>query len=79
MAKTQTLREYFAETGEKQEDFADRVGKTKQMIWMLVAGKTRPGLDLALTIQEATRGRVPVEIWKRPEEPEAEEAGDVAV
>lgn len=76
MAKTQTLAEFLAETGEPQSNFAERIGATRQAVNQLLTGKSRPSLDVAIKIAEATRGRVPVEMWKKADE---EESTDVAV
>ena len=48
------LAQYLDLTGETQEAFAARVGTTQSVISRIVAGKLRPGTDLALRIHEAT-------------------------
>lgn len=60
MAKRyRTLAAYLAATGERQEDFAARVGTTQPTISRIVTGRERPGTDLALRIAKVTR--VPLE------------------
>ncbi len=61
------LKTYLEETGEKQTDFAARVSTTVATISRIVGGTLRPSLDLAHRIERATNGRVPTEMWERPE------------
>jgi plasmid maintenance system antidote protein VapI len=67
------LTDYLEETGEKQTEFAARVGTTDATVSRLVAGNLRPGLDLALRIERATDGKVPPREWE-PIEPKSEAA-----
>lgn len=46
--------------GRNREEFASRIGTTKNYVNLLVTGARRPSPDLALRIQEATDGNVTV-------------------
>lgn len=47
---TNTIRERRKEAGVTQQDFADRVGATRQTIIAIEAGKYAPSLELAFRI-----------------------------
>jgi transcriptional regulator with XRE-family HTH domain len=57
------LRSHLEATGEKQSDFAARVGTTPATISRLCTGLLKPALDLAHRIEVATDGNVPTETW----------------
>lgn len=63
------LRKYIASRGLTQAQFAELVGCTPAMICRLLNGSKRPSLQLAIRIEEATRGRVPPRAWKIEEDP----------
>lgn len=57
------LRAYLCENDVRQADFAAQVGTTQATISRLLNGVVRPGLDLAVAIEAATQGQVPVAAW----------------
>lgn len=57
------LATYLAQTGEPQWRFAARVNVKQSMVSRIAKGKAKPGLDLAVRIERATDGAVPVEVW----------------
>ena len=60
-----TLAEYLAATGTSQVAFARRVNTTQAWISKLcdpALGKS-PSMPLAMLIQDATHGRVPIYVW----------------
>ena len=58
-----TLAQYLEHQKLRQAVFAERVGKTQATISRIVNGDAQPSLDLALSIQRETGGRVPVWSW----------------
>lgn len=58
-----TLSEYLIEAGITQGRFAETVDVTQATISRLATGASRPGLPLAVKIEEATGGRVPAASW----------------
>lgn len=59
------LRSYLDAAEIKQTDFAAAVGVTDGTISRLLGKQFRPGLDLALAIEKATNGKVPMSEWAR--------------
>jgi len=57
------LSEWLAETGLTQKQFAERIGVTQGAVSMMCRDKPRLSLDVAVKIERATRGAVPVEEW----------------
>ncbi|AYO80455.1 helix-turn-helix domain-containing protein [Sphingobium yanoikuyae] len=58
------LKSYLEAENQTQAEFAERVRTTPATISRLISGTLRPGLDLALAIDEATGGRVPASTWR---------------
>jgi transcriptional regulator with XRE-family HTH domain len=63
MSGMMTLSQYLHDNGATQADFAKRVGTSQAHISRLVGGDT-PSLQLALKIETATSGAVPVRVWQ---------------
>jgi transcriptional regulator with XRE-family HTH domain len=57
------LSNYLKETGLLQAEFAAKVGVGQGTISRLANGTMNPGLPLAIKIERATGGSVPVESW----------------
>lgn len=57
------LKSYLDTADVKQAEFAALVGVTVPTISKLANGLMRPSLVLALRIERATDGKVPVESW----------------
>ncbi len=60
------LSSYLKQSGIRQSDFADAVGVGQAMVSKLARGFARPSLELALAIERASRGEVPVSSWVHP-------------
>lgn len=60
-----TLREFLKQERLTQAEFGKLVGIDRFRVCHILAGDTKPGLDLALRIEKATRGIVRVESWVR--------------
>ncbi len=58
-----TLAQYLKDNKIKQEDFAERIGRTQAMVSRLVSGKAQPSPDLAADIEKETSGEVPFHVW----------------
>ncbi|WP_422932361.1 helix-turn-helix domain-containing protein [Sphingobium cupriresistens] len=58
------LKPYLDAQNQTQAEFAERVQTTPATISRLIGGTLRPGLDLALAIEEATGGQVPASTWR---------------
>lgn len=43
---------------------ASQVGVTRQYIWALAKGRNLPRVDVAVRIEDATSGAVPVRCWR---------------
>lgn len=57
------LSRYLKKNSIRQGEFAASVGVTQGVISRLVNGTTKPGLELAVRIDTATQGDVPVHCW----------------
>lgn len=57
------LSQYLRKHRIRQMDFAEAVGVTQGVISRLVSGTVKPSLDLAVRIERATGGVVPVHAW----------------
>jgi transcriptional regulator with XRE-family HTH domain len=57
------LGDYLAQKKQSQRDFAHRVGSHQSIISRIVAGKIRPGIDLAYSIEAETNGSVKASSW----------------
>lgn len=56
-----TIADYLKKTEQTQEELAEKLGITRQMVSQLVRGTERPGLDLAVRIQKLCG--IKVESW----------------
>lgn len=70
------LSTYLRKNRIRQGEFADLVGVTQGLVSRLANGTSKPGLDLAVRIDKATRGAVPVHSWVEPQS--AERDGEAA-
>lgn len=57
------LETYLQSTGETQTAFAARVEATVPTINRIIGNQMNPSLALALRIERATDGKVPVAVW----------------
>lgn len=57
------LAEFRKRTGISQRHFAERVGVDQSVISKIETGLAKPGLSLAVRIEEATGRAVPVRVW----------------
>ncbi|SHK05078.1 Helix-turn-helix [Ruegeria lacuscaerulensis ITI-1157] len=70
-----TLKSYRQANGIRQADLASSIGVEQATISKLESGSFRPGLELAIKIEDATGGAVPARSWLAPEfTPSAEAA-----
>jgi DNA-binding XRE family transcriptional regulator len=67
-----TLASYLEQSGTPQERFAEAIGVKQATVSRLKNGSIRPSLKLAIVIDRATNGAVPVSCWD--EEPSAARA-----
>lgn len=52
------LRDYLSHTGEKSQNFADRIGVTRQTVWFWLVGKRYPSSTTMAKIVAVTNGQV---------------------
>ncbi len=64
--KTNALAKYLAEHSLTYTAFAVLVGADRQRVWRLAKGDRGPSVDLAIRIERATKGAVPIESWASP-------------
>ncbi len=57
------LRAYADTLDGKQDDLAKVFGISQPHLSLLMAGKKRPSLELAIRIEQLTEGAVPVSSW----------------
>jgi ribosome-binding protein aMBF1 (putative translation factor) len=57
------LSQHLADTGQSQSAFADEIGCDKSIVSRLTRYEMTPSLELAVKIERATHGKVPVEVW----------------
>lgn len=57
------FRKYLHDSGSRQSDFAEKLGVTQATISKLSSGDAKPSLELALSIEQATNGKVPMTSW----------------
>ncbi len=69
MKHANPLSKYLAEHGLSHAAFAERTGADRVQIWRCATGRRGPGLSLAIRIEKATRGAVPVESWSTKSRP----------
>ncbi|MGA0540703.1 helix-turn-helix domain-containing protein [Neotabrizicola sp. VNH66] len=60
------LRSYIDKTGIRQAALAGALGISKGYMSELVSGDKSPGRELAVKIERATFGAVPVQSWDHP-------------
>lgn len=70
------LAEYLEQRRIRQEDFAVSIGVTQATVSRLARRAMRPGLDLALEIEKATDGAVPVASWASVIPTSSDDAGE---
>lgn len=59
----QTLGDYLTEQNIRQTAFAEAVGRTQATISRIVSGEAQPSFELAVMIERATGGKVPIWSW----------------
>lgn len=60
------LARYFRTPGAlSAPDLAKSIGADRAQVWRWLRGERGPGLELALALQEATKGAVPASSWIR--------------
>lgn len=52
--------------GANMAEIARQSGVTREMIRQLADGKTGPGIEIALKIEQVSYGKVPVASWVQP-------------
>lgn len=57
------LSQYLRTNQIRQQTFAELVGVTQGVVSRLVGGSVKPSLELAVRIDRATAGAVPVHAW----------------
>lgn len=62
------LRSHLDGTGEKQGDFAKCIGISPAYLSQILAGSRTPSLEIAIAIEDATRGAVPARSWVKKQE-----------
>lgn len=69
------LANFLSSSGITQEDFAASIGVTQATVSRLASKKhkMKPGLELAVAIERATDGAVPVTSWVAPQPERAAE------
>lgn len=73
------LGKYLKEAGASQKAFAEMIGVDPSVVSRFVARTARPGLDLAVKIEDATGGAVTARSWVAPlPAPDAPSEKDVA-
>ncbi len=59
-----TLKDYLKQTGKPVAEFAKTIKTSRQSVYVFLANsKKRPSLEVAVRIEKATGGLVPVESW----------------
>jgi transcriptional regulator with XRE-family HTH domain len=59
------LSRWIDEAGKTREEVAQRLFIARTYLDRICRGERRPGLELAIEIEQLTGGAVPVEVWKR--------------
>lgn len=57
------LTTFLAETNTSQTKLSEVLGISRSHMSLIVSGERKPSLDLALAIERATDGAVPVSSW----------------
>ncbi len=57
------LKLHIASSGRSRKDWAEDLGISRSFLSLLEAGQKRPSLELAVRIERATGGAVPVQSW----------------
>jgi transcriptional regulator with XRE-family HTH domain len=63
--RPEAVNNYLKSEAITQAGFADRLGVKQSTVSKWCAGDKRPGLDMAVKIEAATGGAVPVDSWVR--------------
>lgn len=66
------LAKYIAKAGLKRKEFAVLAGLEKEAVSRFANGHGRPGLEIAVRIEEATRGAIPPRYWVKEWRPRDE-------
>lgn len=66
MSKPTALAKYLADRKLSYAAFAALVGADRQRVWRIAKGDRGPSVELAIQIERATGGAVPVESWAAP-------------
>jgi ribosome-binding protein aMBF1 (putative translation factor) len=69
-ATMKTLSDYLKDTGMTQSEFAAKIGADVSVVSRFSRAHARPGLDLAVKIEQVTGGAVPVEAWLKEQAPQ---------
>ncbi|WP_054304578.1 helix-turn-helix transcriptional regulator [Gemmobacter sp. LW-1] len=72
------LGTYLKEVGVSQKAFADQLGVDPSVVSRFIARTARPGLELAVKIEDATEGVVTARSWVAPPPVEEDPEKDVA-
>lgn len=64
------LKAHLTRTKTRQLEFARSLGISQSYVSEMLSGKRTPSLAMAGRIASATKGRVPVSAWIKPEESE---------
>lgn len=57
------LTQYLESVGQRPSDFARVLGTSPGYLHDILTQRRRPSLDLAMRIERATGGCVPVQVW----------------
>ena len=66
MSHRTLLAVYLADQKLTAGEFAKRVNADRSQIYRCASGKRGPSVELAIAIEKATKGAVPVEAWAPP-------------
>ena len=77
VADMASISQYLEAASLTQAAFAQQLGVTQGTVSKWKAGEKRPGLDMALKIEAATSGAVPVASWVQHKSTSCRKAGDI--
>ncbi len=60
------LKNWLARQQETRESFSDRVGITRQALWLILERRCQPSLETAFAIENATGRAVKAASWLHP-------------
>jgi DNA-binding transcriptional regulator YdaS (Cro superfamily) len=66
MSYPTTLARFLSESGTSAGAFARLVKADRSQIYRCASGERGPSIELAVEIERATKGAVPVESWAKP-------------